>query len=124
MQINLVVAIDFTASNGDPLSLDSLHYSRYIHMRLCKCRCMTIPDLLQYFVVLVVSNNSMHQYALTTTFVHIFLYSPDPRHRNPYQEAITSVCSVLDAYDTDKMYPVYGFGAKVSIIMFLCVLCS
>eukprot|EP01032_Pedospumella_encystans_P011642 gene11642-13527_t len=66
MQINLVVAIDFTASNGDPLSLDSLHYS-----------------------------------------------SPDPRHRNPYQEAITSVCSVLDAYDTDKIYPVYGFGAKV-----------
>lgn len=32
---------------------------------------------------------------------------------NPYQQAIHSVCSVLEPYDTDKMYPVYGFGAKV-----------
>lgn len=32
---------------------------------------------------------------------------------NPYQEAILSVGKVLDAYDTDKSYPVYGFGAKM-----------
>ena len=41
MQINLVVAIDFTASNGDPLSLDSLHYSRYhIPYTLCFIGCV------------------------------------------------------------------------------------
>jgi hypothetical protein len=28
LQISLVVAIDFTASNGDPLSPDSLHFNR------------------------------------------------------------------------------------------------
>ena len=32
---------------------------------------------------------------------------------NPYQQAIQSVCSVLEPYDSDQMYPVYGFGAKV-----------
>lgn len=32
---------------------------------------------------------------------------------NPYQQAIHSVCSVLEPYDSDKMYPVYGFGAKI-----------
>jgi len=33
---------------------------------------------------------------------------------NPYQEAITSVVGeVLESYDTDKKYPVFGFGAKI-----------
>jgi len=41
-------------------------------------------------------------------FIHSFLGA-----WNPYQEAILSVGKVLDAYDTDKSYPVYGFGAKV-----------
>jgi hypothetical protein len=36
-----------------------------------------------------------------------------PGKLNPYQQAIHSVCSVLAPYDTDQMYPVYGFGAKV-----------
>jgi hypothetical protein len=35
---------------------------------------------------------------------------------NPYQQAIHSVLSVLEPYDTDKMYPVYGFGAKVGVV--------
>jgi hypothetical protein len=32
---------------------------------------------------------------------------------NPYQNVIVSVGKILETYDTDKMYPVYGFGAKV-----------
>mmetsp|Transcript_21058 Transcript_21058/g.35667 ORF Transcript_21058/g.35667 Transcript_21058/m.35667 type:complete len:496 (+) Transcript_21058:87-1574(+) len=32
---------------------------------------------------------------------------------NTYQNTISAVGTVLDKYDTDKMYPVYGFGAKV-----------
>ena len=51
--------------------------------------------------------------------------SPNPAHRNVYQEAITSVCSVLEHYDTDNMYPVFGFGAKVPymlVILYLTVL--
>ena len=31
---------------------------------------------------------------------------------NPYQSAILSVSSILEQYDTDKKYPVLGFGAK------------
>jgi hypothetical protein len=32
---------------------------------------------------------------------------------NPYEKAITSVGSILEQYDDDKLFPVYGFGAKV-----------
>ena len=34
---------------------------------------------------------------------------------NPYQGAISAVGRILDTYDTNKLYPVYGFGAKVRI---------
>jgi len=64
-EISLVVAVDFTASNGSPSDPSSLHY---IH------------------------GGGAH---------------------NPYQQAILAVGSVLQTYDTDNMYPVYGFGAKV-----------
>lgn len=32
---------------------------------------------------------------------------------NPYQSTLSTVGRILDNYDSDKMYPVYGFGAKV-----------
>ena len=32
---------------------------------------------------------------------------------NDYQQAILSVCRVLEPYDSDKLYPVFGFGAKL-----------
>jgi len=64
-EINLVVAIDFTGSNGDPRSPESLHYI-------------------------------------------------DPSGKlNAYQNIISSVGHVLEKYDTDKKYAVYGFGARV-----------
>jgi len=62
LDMNLIVAIDFTQSNGDPNNPNSLHY---LH------------------------TNS-----------------------NPYQSAIYSVGSILQEYDSDQMFPVYGFGAK------------
>ncbi|CAG8658237.1 4409_t:CDS:10 [Funneliformis caledonium] len=61
-QINLVVAIDFTESNKDPRTPDSLHY---------------------------IGNKE-----------------------NDYQQAIRSVGTILEKYDSDKMIPVYGFGGK------------
>src|SRR3990167_1523194 len=66
LQISLVVAIDFTASNGSPSQKSSLHYF-------------------------------------------------DPKQGdtlNQYQQTILSVGSILLNYDTDKMVPVYSFGAK------------
>ncbi|NXM34660.1 CPNE1 protein, partial [Oxyruncus cristatus] len=63
-QINFTVGVDFTASNGDPKSPDSLH--------------------------------------------HI---SPDGI--NEYLIAIWSVGSVVQDYDTDKLFPAFGFGAQV-----------
>ena len=62
----MVVAIDFTASNGLPTDASSLHYNSTVAGEL-----------------------------------------------NPYQQAIQAVGEVLEPYDSDKMYPVYGFGAKL-----------
>lgn len=33
--------------------------------------------------------------------------------RNQYTDVIASVCEILKDYDSDQMYPVYGFGGKV-----------
>ncbi len=61
-----MVAIDFTMSNGDPASPQSLHY-----------------------------------------------LNPAGTSFNAYQHAIQAVGSALHPYDSDHMYPVYGFGAKM-----------
>jgi hypothetical protein len=58
-QINLHVAIDFTASNGESSVPTSLHY--------------------------------LGQF-------------------NQYEQAIQSVGSILEVYDNDRSFPVYGFG--------------
>lgn len=63
-EISLVVAIDYTGSNGDPRSPSSLHYQ-------------------------------------------------NPQVMNEYQCAIRAVGEIISCYDTDNMFPVYGFGAKV-----------
>eukprot|EP00358_Blepharisma_japonicum_P005691 CAMPEP_0202943456 /NCGR_PEP_ID=MMETSP1395-20130829/3911_1 /ASSEMBLY_ACC=CAM_ASM_000871 /TAXON_ID=5961 /ORGANISM="Blepharisma japonicum, Strain Stock R1072" /LENGTH=368 /DNA_ID=CAMNT_0049640959 /DNA_START=369 /DNA_END=1471 /DNA_ORIENTATION=- len=60
-QVNVVVAIDFTASNGKATNPRSLHYI-------------------------------------------------NPTKPNEYEQAIQSVCSILENYDSDKNYPVFGFG--------------
>ena len=65
MEISLVVAIDFTGSNGDPTTPQSLHH--------------------------IDRSNT---------------------YLNQYQQAIISVGRVVEEYDTDKMFPVFGFGAR------------
>lgn len=63
-QINFTVGIDFTGSNGDPRSPNSLHYM-----------------------------------------------SPDGL--NQYLSALWSVGQVVQHYDSDKLFPAFGFGAKL-----------
>ncbi|NP_001085407.1 copine I S homeolog isoform X1 [Xenopus laevis] len=63
-QINFTVGIDFTGSNGDPKSPDSLHY---------------------------ISPNGV----------------------NEYLTAIWCVGNVVQDYDTDKLFPAFGFGAQI-----------
>jgi hypothetical protein len=62
LNMNVVVAIDFTGSNGNPRDADSLHF-------------------------------------IGAT--------------NPYEIAIKDVVKLIEEYDTDKKYPVFGFGARV-----------
>lgn len=38
----------------------------------------------------------------------------NPDIMNPYELAISSIARVLDVFDTDKIYPCYGFGAKLT----------
>lgn len=63
-QINFTIAIDFTGSNGDPNTPQSLHY---IH----------------------------------------------PDGYNEYLTAIWAVGNVIQDYDSNKMFPVFGFGAQI-----------
>eukprot|EP01006_Ploeotia_vitrea_P062630 TRINITY_DN84154_c0_g1_i1.p1 TRINITY_DN84154_c0_g1~~TRINITY_DN84154_c0_g1_i1.p1 ORF type:complete len:710 (+),score=58.27 TRINITY_DN84154_c0_g1_i1:166-2130(+) len=41
------------------------------------------------------------------------LHYRDPNAPNAYLRAIMAVCDIVAHYDSDKMFPVYGFGAKV-----------
>jgi hypothetical protein len=64
-EINLVAAIDFTCSNGDPRQPGTLHY---IHR---------------------------------------------DGQLNGYEKALIAVGSIVGKYDSDQMFPVLGFGAKI-----------
>jgi len=48
------------------------------------------------------------------------LHHFDANGRNQYADAILSVGSILQYYDTDKLIPVYGFGGKVPGMMTGC----
>ncbi|GAB6021481.1 Copine-8 [Chamberlinius hualienensis] len=63
-QLNCTIAIDFTASNGDPQSPNSLHYFGG-HLA------------------------------------------------NPYARALSAVGEIIQDYDSDKQFPVLGFGARL-----------
>ncbi|XP_042259864.1 copine-8 isoform X1 [Thunnus maccoyii] len=63
-QINFTVAIDFTASNGNPAQPTSLHYM-------------------------------------------------SPYQLNAYAMALKAVGEIIQDYDSDKMFPALGFGAKL-----------
>lgn len=63
-ELMCTIAIDFTASNGDPRNSDSLHYF----------------------------NSSMP---------------------NQYVQALRAVGEIIQDYDSDKMFPVLGFGARL-----------
>ncbi|XP_065898751.1 copine-9-like [Dysidea avara] len=62
-EINLVIAVDFTGSNGKPSNPNSLHYN-------------------------------------------------NPYKENDYVSAIKSVATILADYDSDQMFPTFGFGAR------------
>lgn len=63
-QMHCTIAVDFTASNGDPRSPTSLHYM-------------------------------------------------DPYQPNLYARALRAVGEIIQDYDSDKLFPALGFGAKV-----------
>lgn len=63
-EISLVIAIDFSASNGDPSKKGTLHFC-------------------------------------------------DSMEPNEYETAIRSVGDILASYDTDQLFPVFGYGAKL-----------
>jgi len=67
-EINIHIAIDFTASNGDPHEPSSLHYLN--------------PDI-----------------------------AGDCN--NQYTDAIKSVLNILKDYDSDQLFPTYGFGGRI-----------
>ena len=72
MQMSLMVAVDFTGSNGSPMIPGTLHYL-------------------------------------------------DPRGLpNQYQSAISCIGGILQEYDTDKRFPIWGFGARINGVVNHC----
>lgn len=52
------------------------------------------------------------------------LHYMNPSGRNDYEKAIASIVSILAKYDSDKMFPVYGFGAKYDGVVRHCFQCG
>lgn len=50
-------------------------------------------------------------------------FNPDGS-MNDYQKAIMSIASILSNYDSDKKYPVWGFGAKYNSVVQHCFRCG
>lgn len=69
LEINVMVGIDFTRSNGDPIC----------------------------------SKDSLHGFAVTGA----------PSLSNEYVDVINSVVSILQQYDSDRRFPLFGFGARL-----------
>jgi len=74
-ELNVVIGIDFTGSNGDPRKPGTLH--------------------------------------------HIDDYS-----LNDYEKAISSIVGILSEFDSDKKFPVLGFGAKYGGVVRHCFQCG
>jgi hypothetical protein len=52
------------------------------------------------------------------------LHYLNPSGRNDYEKAIASIVNILGKYDSDKMFPVYGFGAKYGGVVRHCFQCG
>lgn len=52
------------------------------------------------------------------------LHYLDPMGRNDYEKAISAIVSILAKYDSDQMFPVYGFGAKYDGVVRHCFQCG
>ncbi|RHZ58585.1 hypothetical protein Glove_372g61 [Diversispora epigaea] len=56
------------------------------------------------------SSNGDHRYSSS-------LHYNNPNVENSYQKAISSVGKILESYDCNKKFPVYGFGAKFNGVL-------
>ena len=86
-QLNFIVAIDYTGSNGDPRDPKSLHY--FDPGLDSKSRPNATIELSCDFDPTIVHQN------------------------NQYTNAIRAVGDIVQEYDSDKQFPAYGFGAKL-----------
>jgi len=48
----------------------------------------------------------------------------DGTNQNPYEKAISAILGVLQNYDSDKKFPVWGFGAKYGGVVRHCFQCG
>ena len=81
LELNFMVAIDFTGSNGNPYQPSSLHYAN--------------PAMF--------AQGQFNQ------------YSPILSLTRRYERAIAMIGNVIEFYDNDRMFPVYGFGACIPV---------
>ncbi|CAM4733100.1 unnamed protein product [Leuciscus chuanchicus] len=95
-QINFTVAIDFTASNGKQLSGENV-----VSLRPPVLRGRTES---RGRVRVVLRGNPSQ-----STSLHYM----NPYQMNAYALALKAVGEIIQDYDSDKMFPALGFGAKL-----------
>ncbi|WAR12868.1 CPNE4-like protein, partial [Mya arenaria] len=96
------VGVDFTGSNGDPRQPNSLHYINPYQPNEYQQAIQAVGSVGVDFTG---SNGDPRQ---PNSLHYINPYQP-----NEYQQAIQAVGSVCQDYDTDKLFPALGFGAKL-----------
>jgi len=89
-------------------------------LAIANCSIKTNPSFADFImggceVSLVVGIDFTGSNGDVTSPTSLHYQDPTGQRPNQYQQTIASVGSVLQDYDSDHMYPVYGFGAKVKM---------
>jgi hypothetical protein len=94
MEMNLVVGVDWTASNKDPRLSDSLHYNAQGIMNEYECAIRSIGDILSYYD----NSKQFPAYGFGGRLPNLTVSHCFALNGNPQQSACNGVDGVLSAY--------------------------
>lgn len=114
--MNLVIGIDYTASNGpptDPRRYDVISCIDYGSP--CSRSALCVDALRNFASLHFIDPRGPNQVCLSCLALHLYLHPVSTNtwsvfNGPQYQHAISATVAILQEYDSDKKFPVYGFG--------------